>query len=88
MRLDVVVEVRARRGGIEAHAPSLSLSGHGEDAEAAVSCLKRGVEAWANALLRSGELERALNRRRVPYSESSGQEIEVELTIPETMMAG
>lgn len=88
MRLDVVVDVRARRGGIEAQAPALSLSGHGEDVEAAVSCLKRGVEAWATALLRAGELERALNRCRVPFSESSAQGIEVGLTVSETAMAG
>lgn len=87
MQIEVVALLRARRGGIEAYAPSIGLAGHGDDVDTAVSCLRGGVEAWASALRRAGELERVLLRRHVTFVQTDSGDIKVDVTAPEPEMA-
>ena len=78
MRVMLPARLRPIKNGIEARSEELALAGHGRTAGEAVESLRRGVVAWCHGLQRRGELEPALERRRVRW-ERNGELVAVEI---------
>lgn len=68
MEIELAYVCKPIKGGIQAQAPKVGLTGHGESEETAVSSLLRAIQAWCSGLELVNGLENALDRRGIPWS--------------------
>lgn len=78
MRITVSVESVNVRNGVGVRSAPLGLAGGGPTMDAAVAGLRESISAWCGGLRRAGELEEALDRCGLAWSdEGTGLEVDI-----------